>query len=178
MKFKKLILSFSISVLTINNAFAFPNCQVKYDSDKRSLPSLRGKCNVCHISPNGGGPTNDFGGAFAQAGFKITDELVAKFPNLFQQAQLTPTPVTGGAPIIKRIKPKAVKVNVQSMISIMGQNFIDGAKAFIDSNEVMTTFKSNMLLIVDFILNTVGIHEVKVKNLDGQESNSVKLKSK
>ncbi len=167
-----------------NSAFAHPNCQQKYDSDKRALPSLQGMCNVCHISPNGGGPTNEFGDAFKVAGFMITDALVAKFPNLFQKPNNEPSSNTssGGQealkPIIKRIKPTKVKINVQSMASIIGKNFTDGAKTFIDGNEILTTFKSKAQLIINFVLNTVGVHEVKVQNPDGQESNTINIKAK
>jgi len=81
-------------------------------------------------------------------------------------------------PAIKRIKPKKVKVNLQTMISIIGQNFVNGSKAFIDNNEVITTFKSSVSLIADFILDTIGVHEVKVQNPDGEGSNTVKLMAK
>ena len=169
----------------INNAFAFINCQPKYDNDKRSLPALRGSCGVCHINPNGSGPQNAFGTAFKKAGFKITDELVAQFPNFFKKPDIQPTPVpspgeqTGSSlvapPVIKRIKPGSVKINLQSMATIMGQNFVSGSKAFIDNSEVLTTFKSKVLLLIDFVLNSTGVHEVKIKNPDGQESNVIKL---
>src|SRR5438477_470995 len=138
MKLKQIIL-ISCQVLlacSVHSAYAFSNCQVKYDSDKRSIPALRGMCNVCHLSENGSGPQNEFGRAFASAGFKITDELVAKFPNFFQK-QISDNTVTE-KPFIKRIKPNKIKTNVQTMISIMGQNFVSGAKTFVDNNEVIT----------------------------------------
>lgn len=188
MKLKEIILVLLALMLSTNNVLAFQNCQLKYDSDKRSLPSKRGQCSICHINPSGSGPQNEFGLAFKNAGFKITDELVTKFPNLFQKPEQEPLPSVNTSsssgsleapkPTIKRIKPTKVKVNVQSMISIMGKNFTLGSKAFIDNNEVLTTFKSSVLLIADFILNTLGLHEVKVKNSDGGESNTVKLKTK
>ena len=193
MLLRKIIFLFLIGCLTVNSSFAFVNCQSKYDSDKRSLPSKRGSCGVCHINPTGGGPQNEFGVAFKNAGFMLTDELVAKFPNLFQKSQDEPIFPSGGststsssssgedkaaAPLIKRVTPKIVKVNVQSMLLIMGKNFMDGTKTIIDNNEVLTTFKSNVLLVIDFILNTVGAHELKVKNPDEQESNAVKIKGK
>ncbi|MBI3590974.1 MAG: hypothetical protein HY094_06310 [Candidatus Melainabacteria bacterium] len=181
MHFKQITITSLLSILFINHALAFSNCQLKYDNDKRSLPSRHGDCSVCHISPNGGGPTNEFGKAFQQAGFKITDELVTKFPNLFKKpidGVLPPGAEQTPKPQIKRVKPKSVKVNVESMVSIMGKNFISGAKAFIDDNEVMTTFKSNVKLVIDFILDSVGVHKLKVQNPDGQESNTVNVKAK
>ena len=180
--FLALIIAFS----PLNCVHAFSNCQVKYDSDKRSLPALRGMCNVCHLSPNGAGPQNEFGAAFKNAGFKITDDLVAKFPSFFQKqtSDNNPPPAStssGGQepkPVIKRINPNKVKANVQTMISIMGKNFVNGAKTFVDSNEVITTFKSNILLFADFILNAVGRYDVKVQNPDEQESNTVNIMAK
>ena len=160
-------------LLFADNVFAFSNCQTKYDGDKRSLPEFRGMCNLCHLSPSGGGPQNEFGRAFANAGFKITDELVAGFPQFFQKPKPEIT-----APIIRKIKPKKVKINVQSTISIMGKNFVQDTKAFIDNNEVLTTFKTNMLLFANFVLSTAGIHKLKVKNPDEQESNIVKINVK
>ena len=185
MKLKVFILGLII-LFSGNTAFAFINCQSKYDGDKRSLASLRGSCGVCHINPNGSGPQNAFGTAFKQAGFKITDELVAQFPNLFKKPDITPPSsdqtssgaVAVSSPVIKRIKPKSFKINLQTMASIMGQNFVDGSKAFIDNNEVLTTFKSKVLLLIDFVLKNSGVHEVKVKNPDEQDSNVVKIMAK
>ncbi len=182
MKLKQIILLLSLLfIFSHNSAVAFQNCQFKYDNDKRSLPTLRGMCNICHLNTNGSGPENEFGAAFKTAGFNITDDLVAKFPNLFQKPTSNNSSSSGDIvqkPIIKRIKPNKVKTNVQTMISIMGKNFVDGAKTFIDDNEVITTFKSNAKLIADFILTTVGPHSVKVQNPDEQESNVVKVKAR
>ena len=179
MIFKKLLIVCLCILLSTNNVFAFQNCQLKYDNDKRSLPSLRGNCSICHLNnPNGGGPRTEFGNAFAEAGFKITDEIVSKFPNLFQKPQSNESPSSSPAPHIGKIKPKAVKVNAQSMISIIGKNFTEGTKAFIGNNQVLTTFKSNMLLIIDFVLDTLGLHDLKVENPDEQGSNTKKVKAR
>lgn len=186
MKLRQIVLVYCLlaTVFSSNNAFAFNNCQSKYDSDKRSLPQFRGKCNICHLNENGTGPQNKFGKAFAAAGFKITDEIVTQFPDLFQKPKDNSTSSSSSSgditskPDIKRIKPNKVKANVQTMISVIGKNFADGTKAFIDNTEVTTSFKSSVLLIIDFILNTVGNHELKLQNPDGQESNTVKLKAK
>lgn len=185
MKYKQIILVLLVYLLTIDKSYAFVNCQNKYDSDSRSLPSLRGNCGVCHINSGGGGPRTQFGNAFQAAGFMITNELVEKFPNLFKKPT-EPTPADNGSsgspvldsPLIKRLKPNSVKANKETMIAIKGTNFIDGVKAFVDNNEVAATFKSNVLLIINFVFDTVGIHEVKVQNPDGTESNTVNIKVK
>lgn len=185
--FKKVILIFLTFLVSCNSAFSFSNCQVKYDSHPRALALFKGMCNVCHLNVNGSGPQNEFGRAFANAGFKITDDLITKFPEFFQKpkeetppANISSSSSAGGpvTPVIQRIKPKKVKVNVPSMIQIMGQNFVNGAIAFIDNNEVITTFKSKTRLLIDFTLNSIGLHDVKVKNPDGQESNTSMIKAK
>lgn len=168
----RLLLFCIIFLLTITRANAFSNCQFKYDSDKRSLPELHGMCNVCHISPNGAGPQNEFGRAFKEEGFKITDELVKRFPELFKQ------PEDNSIPKINRIKPSKVKINSETVLKIQGKHFIEGAKAFIDNNEVLAIFKSNVLLTINFIFDTVGFHEIKIQNPDGEESNIAKVKVK
>ena len=170
----------------LNNAQAFSNCQFKYDNDKRALPKFKGMCNVCHLSENGSGPQNEFGRAFVAAGFMITDDFVEKFPQLFKQPDETPSTSSGsvnqdidiGSPSIKRVKPSKVRINLQSMATVIGNNFAEGSKAFIDNIEVLTTFKSKFKLIIEFILNSTGQHELKVKNSDGKESNSVNIKGK
>lgn len=173
-------------VLLLNqlSVLAHPEYLAIYASDKRSLPSLRDKCSVCHISSAGGGPRNQFGIAFQAAGFMITDSLVQRFPDRFKQDASS----SGGtsdnssgsnlAPSVKRVKPVSFMINVQSMLTIIGKDFVSGSKALIDNKEADTTFKSGIKLIVNFILNTAGAHEVKVRNPDGQESKSVKIKAK
>ena len=187
MRQKEILILNVLILLTLNYfnpALSFSNCQIKYDSDKRSLPSLRGMCNVCHLSASGSGPQNEFGRAFAKAGFMITDDLVVQFPEFFQKPKepSASTSSSGDAilptPKINRVKPNKFKTNVQSMISITGKNFVNGAKALIDNNEVLTTFKSKIMLIADFILNSTGTHELRVKNPDGQESSVVKIMAK
>jgi len=64
-------------------ALAKPVFMARYNNDPYAKAELRGKCTVCHIG-HGGGERNDFGEAFADAGFRITPELRAKFPDLFE----------------------------------------------------------------------------------------------
>lgn len=175
---KQFISAFLLFALTISSAFAFVNCQWTYDNDKRSLPSKRGNCAVCHVDTAGRGPQNEFGKAFLKAGKKITNELVAQFPDLFIQSEGGSTGPTPKAPLVKRVKPKKVRVNTQSRLKVKGKNFVSDSIALIDENEVLTTFKSNMLLILDVVLDKLGVHTLKVRNPDEQESNTVKVKAK
>lgn len=201
--FRKFFLVFLLIQLSTNSVFAFSNCQIKYDSHPKSLPQLRGMCNVCHISPSGSGPQNEFGTAFKNAGFMITDEIVKKFPNLFQEEKdkgteappdVTPpvsekpeptsdvTPSVTGEdiekpePFIRKVVPKRVRVNIESTLRIKGANFLEGVKAVIDNSEVIADFKSDMLLFVNFVFDSLGLHDLKVQNPDGQESNTAKIK--
>jgi hypothetical protein len=54
-----------------------------FAADPASRPDLRNKCSVCHINPAGGGPRNEFGKAFTNAGFEITPALRTQFPDYF-----------------------------------------------------------------------------------------------
>lgn len=171
-----LLLSF---VITVNCSFAFVNCQSKYDNHPRALSKFKGSCGVCHINPSGSGPQNEFGKAFKNAGFKITDGLVSQFPELFKQENESETTSdTNAAPVIKRTRPKKIFVNIQTILKIKGENFIEGVKAFINENETVTNFRSSMLLIVDVLFDSLGINELKVKNPDGQESNTITIEVK
>ncbi|MGE0102522.1 MAG: DUF5777 family beta-barrel protein [Blastocatellales bacterium] len=79
-----LIFALSLAVAGVN---ARPEYLRQYAADPLSKPELRNSCSVCHVNPAGGGPRNDFGRAFTQAGFQITDDLRRRFPDRFTQAQ-------------------------------------------------------------------------------------------
>ena len=84
----------SAVALFVNHANALPDYLKIYEADPFSKPELKGKCSVCHLNPAGGGPRNEFGKAFAQAGHKITPELRQQFPDRFTSGQQTTPPVT------------------------------------------------------------------------------------
>ena len=65
-------------------ALAKPAFMDRYNNDPYSKPELQGKCTVCHIG-KGGAERNDFGEAFEDAGYRITPQLRARFPELFKQ---------------------------------------------------------------------------------------------
>ena len=64
---------------------AKPAFMDRYDRDPFAKATMRGHCTVCHIG-RGGGPRNDFGEAFEDAGYRITPKLRAKFPELFERS--------------------------------------------------------------------------------------------
>ena len=77
----------SILVLTFLVAWsvpasAFPGFLQIFQADPFRNPALD-SCSVCHIDPNGGGPRNEFGLAFAESEMTITPLLRSEFPDRF-----------------------------------------------------------------------------------------------
>jgi len=88
MKWVKFSLMVTVPVLI----FAFLYCPVfhamprfmeRYDADPYAKADLRGRCTICHVSEDGFGPLTAFGKAFAENGYRITEELRAQFPDVF-----------------------------------------------------------------------------------------------
>lgn len=80
--FKFVMVAITAGILA-GSAGARPEYLRIFAADPLSRPELRSSCGVCHINPQGGGPRNEFGAAFAAAGRKITPELREKFPDRF-----------------------------------------------------------------------------------------------
>lgn len=78
-KLALILFAFTVTVFTVQ---ARPEYLRIYSADPLSKPELR-KCALCHLNPAGGGERNDFGKAFAAAGFEITTDLRQKFPDNF-----------------------------------------------------------------------------------------------
>jgi hypothetical protein len=72
----------AVLVASAGAAAAKPAFMDRYNADPFARPELRNKCTVCHIG-HGGGERTDFGEAFADAGYRITPKLRAKFPSVF-----------------------------------------------------------------------------------------------
>lgn len=190
MKIKRLLVIVITFSVTSTLAYAFVNCQSKYANHPLALPNRKNDCSICHISPNGAGPQNAFGKAFQQAGFKITDDLIAKFPELFlQEAPKTEETDTkeeesvteagsAPAPKIKRIKPIKVTINNPITVKVIGNNFVQGSKIFLNDEEISTTFLSDMILQFELTLTNSGKHTIKVINPDNKESNVKNIKGK
>lgn len=79
LKLALILFAFTVTVFTVQ---ARPEYLRIYSADPLSKPELR-KCATCHLNPAGGGERNDFGKAFAAAGFEITTDLRQKFPDNF-----------------------------------------------------------------------------------------------
>jgi len=83
---KLLIVFFAVVLfvpLAVRTVKARPEYMRLFAADPLSRPELRSKCSTCHVNPAGGGERNEFGKAFAAAGFVITPELRERFPNRF-----------------------------------------------------------------------------------------------
>ena len=120
---KLLVIILPILLLTFT-AQARPEFLRLFAADPLSRPELRSQCSTCHIDPDGGGPRNEFGRAFAAAGFKITPELRANFPSRF----LPPSNQTGnqsGPPPVTFVKNS----DSQAIIEINGKEFLIDTKA-------------------------------------------------
>lgn len=72
------------SIITL----ARPAFMNRYNADLYSKTALQGDCTICHVG-YGGGRRNAFGQAFKDAGYQITPQLRAKFPDLFESKPTT-----------------------------------------------------------------------------------------
>ena len=155
------------------STFAFPQYLDIFNKDKFARPEMKNMCSVCHISPNGGGPTNDFGMAFDANGHKITIDLRQKFPELFNLMQSL-------APKITRIRPTVIILGQETKIVIIGNNFANDSTVKIDSSSenIRSTFVNPKRIDVTIIFSNIGVHTVQVINVIGQASNTFKVKSK
>ena len=70
--------------ISVQEGFARPEYFARYRAYPFARPDLK-TCGVCHESPKGGGPRNEFGQAFSRAGRQFTAELRAEFPDRFLQ---------------------------------------------------------------------------------------------
>ncbi len=90
------LVSLTIVVLsTAASTRALPDYLKIFAADPLSRPELRTKCAVCHINPAGAGARNEFGTAFAAAGYAITAELRERFWDRF-----LPAAAEGQAPAV------------------------------------------------------------------------------
>jgi hypothetical protein len=85
-----------LALVAARPALARPEYFARYRANPFSRPDLK-TCGVCHENPQGGGPRNDFGVAFANAGRQFTPELRAKFPDRFLQDRAN---LAGGVEIV------------------------------------------------------------------------------
>ncbi|PYV19825.1 MAG: hypothetical protein DMG07_01025 [Acidobacteria bacterium] len=77
-------LAVTVMLASAGQLLARPEYFARYRANPFARPELK-TCGVCHENPQGGGPRNDFGSAFANAGRRFTPELRAKFPDRFLQ---------------------------------------------------------------------------------------------
>ncbi|MGH9847340.1 MAG: DUF5777 family beta-barrel protein, partial [Blastocatellia bacterium] len=90
-----------------------------FAADPLSRPELRNKCSVCHINPEGSGPRNEFGRAFAAAGFEINADLRKQFPDRFLspgEAQKLPVTFVQGS-------------DAEAIVELNGRKYVINTKA-------------------------------------------------
>ncbi|MFN0086293.1 MAG: DUF5777 family beta-barrel protein [Blastocatellia bacterium] len=79
----KIMIVVASTLFIAANAQARPEYLKLFAADPFSRPELRSNCSTCHTNPEGGGPRNAFGRAFAAAGFEISADLRKRFPDKF-----------------------------------------------------------------------------------------------
>ncbi len=173
MKILKIVLSTSLFILLLfipQEGICDPGKMQIYNNDKFARPAMKNKCSVCHVSPSGGGPENAFGMAFQSNGFKITDDLRQKFPELFDLAQSL-------KPKIIRVKPVSLMVGQESKLSIIGLNLTANSIIFIDGEEstISSTFVNSKNIEIVITFDSPGKHTIQLQASDDQKSNIFKV---
>ena len=171
---KKIMFVFLFMLLLFPlKAYSFPQYMEIFNKDKFAKSEMKNMCSVCHVSPNGGGPTNSFGKAFDANGHNITNNIRQKFPELFNLMQSL-------APKITRIKPMTFTLGQEVKIMIIGNNFANDSVVNIDggSENIQSTFINPKDINVTITFSNVGIHTVQIVNVTGQASNTFKVKVK
>ena len=113
----KLMLLIGACALLSRGVKAFPDYLKVYNADAFAKAEMKGKCSVCHVSPTGGGPRNEFGIAFAAADYKITAALRRQFPAHFTTGQDADAPnvaFAGDHEAIVEINGKRYVINTQT----------------------------------------------------------------
>ncbi len=104
------VLTFALCLPAL--AQARPEFLMRFAADPFSRPERRATCDTCHVSPAGGGPRNPFGRAFAAAGFRVTPELRAKWPDRFLQVITTQEPAPLPKATWSAARPEEVLVEI------------------------------------------------------------------
>ncbi len=113
---KTLFVVASTLFLIAANVNARPDYLKIFAADPLSRPELRSKCSICHTNPAGGGPRNEFGKAFASAGFAITADLRKRFPDLFR--------AEGGQPPVSFVPGS----DAEAIVEIEGKKYVINTK--------------------------------------------------
>lgn len=170
------IFLFCISSIYLR-AFSLSSYMEIYNSDKFAKPEKRNKCSICHVNPSGGGALNNFGRAFHDNGFKITNDLRQNFPELFNLFQSV-------EPKITRVSPKVFTLGKNTTVIIKGINFTEGATIRIDEEDISDPISLGLVFInskkikINITFNETGLHTIQVVNELGQVSNAFKVKVK
>ena len=159
--------------MTPVSAYSFPQYLDIFNKDQFARPEKKNKCSVCHVSPAGGGPLNDFGKTFDANGHKITNDLRQKFPELFDLLKSL-------EPKIIRIKPIVFIVGKETKTMILGNNFANDSVVKVDGNDasVESTFVNSKRIDLTITFSEAGVHTIQIVNVTGQTSKVFKIKVK
>jgi hypothetical protein len=76
----------SLLLIIISPVEALPMFLKQYEAHPLHKPELV-DCSLCHKGEGYGNQRNEFGKAFAKNKYKITEDLICKFPDRFKQAK-------------------------------------------------------------------------------------------
>lgn len=174
---KRMLVVFMIILLFPLCAYSLPTFMEIFNKDPFAKKSKKNNCGVCHVSPSGGGPRNEFGQAFDKNGHKIDQGLREQFPKLFDLFQSI-------TPRIKRVKPRKIKVGVETTLKIKGKNFAEDSTILVDGQDIaeiegaVFTFINQKKATLTITFSEPGKHTIQIQNTTGQSSNLFKVKVK
>lgn len=172
-----LVISLFLFAFSMLKAPAHPHDMEIFNNDKHANPEMKNMCSVCHVSPGGGGPRNEFGMVFEANNETITNNIRKQFPELFHLVEST-------TPKITRVKPSVFIVGKETSVMILGKNFAEDIILHIDSVSLESTphiehaVVSSKRIDVKVTFDKVGVHTFHIVSALGQVSNVFKVKAK
>ena len=173
----KIFLLAVIFILFPLASWSYPHDMEIFNSDKFARPEMKNMCSVCHVSPSGGGPLNNFGKTFEANNEIITNDIRKKFPELFDLLKAT-------SPRITRVKPSVFIVGKETKVTILGLNFSSSDFLHIDNvslestPQIEHTAVNSKKIELTITFDKPGKHTFHIVNALGQVSNVLKVVAK